>query len=41
MEHVQLVAKAFLAETVEKGKIIVDTGSNYNLIEKNLVKLLE
>jgi hypothetical protein len=26
---------------VEKENIIVDTGSNYNLIVKNLVKLLE
>ena len=41
LEHVQLVAKAFLARTVEKGNIIIDTGSNYNLIGRNLVKLLE
>ena len=32
LEHVQLVDRAFLAKMVEKENIIVDTGSNYNLI---------
>jgi len=38
---VQLVDRAFLAKMVEKENIIVDSGSNYNLIGRNLVKLLQ
>jgi len=41
LEQVQLVDRAFLAKIVEKENIIVDTGSNYNLIGRNLVKLLQ
>ena len=41
LEQVQLVDRAFLAKVIEKENIIVDTGSNYNLIGKNLVKLLQ
>ena len=38
LEQVQLVNRAFLAKLVERENIIVDTGSNYNLIGRNLVK---
>jgi len=41
LEQVQLVDRAFLANSVEKEYIIVDTGSNYNLIGRNLVHLLQ
>jgi hypothetical protein len=41
LEQVQLVDRAFLAKEIEKENIIVDTGSSYNLIGKNLVKHLE
>ncbi len=37
LEQVQLVDRAFLAKIIEKENIIVDTGSNYNLIGRNLV----
>ena len=41
LEQVHLVDRTFLAKEVERENIIVDTGSNYNLIGKNLVKQLE
>ena len=41
LEQVQLVDRAFLAKLIEKENIIVDTGSNYNLIGRNLVKLMD
>ena len=40
LEQVQLVDRAFLAKIIEKENIIVDTGSSYNLIGRNLVKLM-
>jgi len=40
VDHVQLVGRSFLAENVEAENIIVDMGSNYNLIERNLVENL-
>jgi len=41
LEQVQLVDRAYLAKLVERENIIVDTGSNYNLIGRNLVKILQ
>jgi hypothetical protein len=41
VEHVQLVGRSFLAEDVEAENIIVDTGSNYNIIGRNLVENLK
>jgi hypothetical protein len=41
LEQVQLVDRAYLAKLIERENIIVDTGSNYNLIGRNLVKRLQ
>ena len=41
LEQVHLVDRTFLAKEVERENIFVDTGSNYNLIGKNLLKQLE
>ena len=40
-EQVHIVNKAYLARSIEKENIIVDTGSNYNIIGRSLLDNLE